>query len=325
MSLQHQILTLLLLVAVSWAAMAFLMAHLRLRPPRLSDARALSLLKRLTPEDLGIPFQSLYFAVPSQGQSGHAIRLAAWYVPHPQANGRLVVLLHGYSDAKVGAAAWLPMLHSLKVNVLLLDLPAHGDSEGHVSTAGWYERYQVAEVVRQLRELHPDDVRRVVLFGISQGAAVCLATTCAAPAGSFAGVIIDSPYSNVREASVLHADLFGLPGAWLQRPASWIIEHVWGIDYDSIAPVNLLREIACPVLLIEASRDALVRQKDAERMRDAVLAKSHQDGKSRVLGIENAPHIMGLAMAPRRYAEAVASFLSDDSSVPAKSAERRLC
>jgi hypothetical protein len=44
-------------------------------------------------------------------------------------------------------------------------------------------------------------------------------------------------------------------------------------------------------------------------MKDAVCAKGHQDGASRVVDIENAPHILGLASNPGQYRDAIGSFL----------------
>jgi uncharacterized protein len=308
MSLIFQVFTVVLTIGAAWAISVVLLAWARVRPPRLTDARALVFLKRLSPDDLSLPFEVLQFQVPQHGESGAMIRLAAWFVPHAEAAGRTVILLHGYSDAKIGSAAWLPLLHDLKWNVLLLDLPAHGESEGTITTAGWYERHQVRAVLQQLEQKHSDACRHVVLFGISQGAAVALATADVDP--TVAGVIADSPFADIRKAAVLHAALFGLPGAFLQIPAGWLIEHALKIRYGEIAPIRLLREIRCPVLLISSGRDALVSHEDAELMKDAVYAKGHRDGASAVLAIPTAPHILGLATDPEGYRQAICKFLA---------------
>lgn len=297
-----------LAVAGTWLLFAAALAWARLHPPRLTDAKALFLLKRLSPDDLGHQYEPLRFGVLSKGQTGQALHLAAWFVPHPQANGRLVVILHGYSDAKIGAAAWLPLLHSLKTNVLLLDLPGHGESEGKLTTAGWYERYQVAEVLRQFTQTHPDAARQIAILGISMGAAVALATAEVCP--TVAAVIADSPFSDFRRAAIRHAHHFGLPGALLQVPATWLTEWWMGLDYGEVAPLRTLRQIRCPVLLIVSGRDPLVSREDAELLQDAVYAKSHQDGISRVLKIETALHILGLATDPEAYRAAVSDFLA---------------
>src|SRR5205823_2216703 len=96
-------------------------------------------------------------------------------IPHPKAAGRCAVLLHGYGDAKVGAIAWAPTLHALGFNILALDLRAHGESDGRYCTARYFERHDVSQVIDELKRQRPADVRRVVMFGISMGAAVAAA------------------------------------------------------------------------------------------------------------------------------------------------------
>ena len=115
----------------------FIMARMLLRPERMNDPRAAFVLKRLSPADLGMRFEPLKFRVRDE-HTGGPLELAAWWIPcpDPSANGRCVILIHGYADAKVGAIAWAPTWQSLGYHILALDLRAHGESPGSQSTAG---------------------------------------------------------------------------------------------------------------------------------------------------------------------------------------------
>ena len=125
------------------------MARMLLSPPRMTDGKAAYLLQRLSPGDLQLHFQSIHFAVRDE-RSGQPLKLAAWWIPHPAAMGKCVVLIHGYGDAKVGAIAWAPLWHSLGYHILAIDLRAHGESEGTQSTAGFFERHDLNQVLDQL-------------------------------------------------------------------------------------------------------------------------------------------------------------------------------
>src|SRR5437868_12774319 len=95
------------------AVIVYMMARMLLRPPRMNDARASFVLKRLSPSDLGMSYESLSFVVRDE-HSGSRLRLAGWWIPAPSRDtDKCVVLIHGYGDAKVGAIAWAPLWHSL--------------------------------------------------------------------------------------------------------------------------------------------------------------------------------------------------------------------
>jgi uncharacterized protein len=291
-----------LLMALSvWSLLVFLMARARLQPPRLTPLRALFALGRNTPKDLGFDFEALAFTCKLEGKP---VEIRGNLVPHAEAAGRLVIVLHGYADSSAGAAAWLPLLHRQGVNVLLLDLPGHGESGDAPCTAGWIERRVVWEVIEQLRATHAERCEHVVLYGLSMGAAVALAAAVLKP--GIAAVIADSPYADFRKASVTHAALFGLPGMLFQRPATWLIEHWYQADFREVAPMHLLEKLTCPVLLIQAGEDLLISPEDRQRM--AELAGQIPLGRS--LTVSGAHHLLALSVDPDEYESAVSGFLA---------------
>src|SRR5438045_2980710 len=75
-----------------------LMAIAILRPPRMSDGKAVWVLKRLSPGDLGLPYEDVSFNIRDEATGG-PMRIAGWWIPQPTAEGKCVVLLHGYADA----------------------------------------------------------------------------------------------------------------------------------------------------------------------------------------------------------------------------------
>ena len=127
----------------------------------------------------------------------------------PIPSAATAVLVHGYADAKVGAIAWAPPLRELGLNVLAVDLRAHGESDGRLCTGGPAEADDVGQVIDQLLARRPDQARQVVLFGASLGAAV--ASIVAANRDDLAAVVLESPFASYRRAVRAHFRLVGMP------------------------------------------------------------------------------------------------------------------
>ena len=238
------------------ATLIVLMARTLLRPRRMNDGRATVVLKRLSPGDLNMPFEELSFQVRDE-RTGQSLHLAAWWIPCGRSE-RTALLIHGYSDAKVGAIAWAPTLHALGWNVLAIDLRAHGQSEGVLSTAGYWERHDVAQIINQFRAMRPLQTQALVLFGVSLGAAVALAT--AALRDDIAGVIMESPFGDYRHAIAAHGQMRGLPGGAMRNAAVRVAEWMSGADFRAVRPTAIIARATCPVMVIHAGDDPLDRK-----------------------------------------------------------------
>lgn len=295
----------LLLIALAWSGLlACVLAGHLLRPPRMTDGKALVVLGRLSPADLGLSHSPMNFTVPDAAQPGRSIRLTGWWLPAAVPSERCVVLLHGYADAKVGAIAWAPTWHGLGWNVLAIDLRGHGESEGRHSTAGFYERDDLDAVLNALRQERPGATRRLALFGVSLGGAVALAT--AARRSDLDAVIVESVYADYLTAVRAHGRRLAMPLEWTHPIAFRIAEWVSGARFADVRPVDLIPRVAAPLLLIHSGADSFVSPADQSRL-DAALAQRSAIGERWV--IEQAEHTLGLQRDPQAYRDRLAAFL----------------
>ncbi len=299
------------IVVSAWITLVLLMMLARLFPPRLSRIRALLLLGRATPRDIGFEYEESRLEVHPPGLP--PVTLSTWLVRPSPPSQQTIVLLHGYADASPGAAAWLPMLHQARRNVLLIDLPGHGESSRAPCTAGARERHHVCAVIDQMKQRRPDEMKQIILFGLSMGGAVALGI--AQLRSDIAAIVLDSPYSDYRRAAINHARLFGLPGAIFQRPGAWLVQRLLHVDFDDVSPILLIPKTRCPVLLIQAGEDCLISPQDAQAMAAMVDAKGQHDHLSKSLTIP-AAHLLSLAANPDLYTQEVQDFLSRLSAEP---------
>ena len=292
--------------AVLCAGAAVLMGWSLTHPPRMSDGKAMWVLKRLSPSDLGMEFEDVKFVV--REERGERLSIAAWWIPHPRAQGRCVVLQHGYADAKVGAIAWAPVWHSLGFNVLTPDMRAHGESGGRACTAGFFEREDLSQVIDELRATKPEQTRVLVLAGLSMGGAVAAAT--AAKREDVAAVVLDSVYARFRNAATRHMSWVGLPGGWIQLLAIKLAGWMTGADLDSVNPTELVASMKCPVMVIEAEKDWSLSAEDRAALKEAVEKSRGKSGVAELWTVEETGHLMALVADAGAYREKLRNFLS---------------
>ena len=308
--MHHPFLTLpLMLLAALLALLAIvvrMMTQMLLRPPRMTDGKAAYVLKRLSPGDLGLHFERFDFSVRDEA-TRQPLSIAGWWIPHPAAGGKCVVLIHGYGDAKVGAIAWAPMWHSLGFLILEIDLRAHGESGGRYTTAGYFERHDLNQILDQLRAARPNDTRTLVLFGISLGAAVALGA--AETRDDLAAVILDCPYTEYSHAVAAHSRVQNLPAPSLIPLVLRLAQRISTARFDEVRPIDLIRKAKCPVMAIVGECDPFVSSNDAALLEKAVAARN--DPRSRFWKVADALHTQCITPDPEEYRRQIEAFVQD--------------
>ncbi|WP_428937582.1 alpha/beta hydrolase [Fontivita pretiosa] len=294
------LLALLLLAAV-------LLALALLRPPRMTDAKALHVLQRLSPADLGMHYQTVPFSIRDRS-TGKPMRIMSWWIPHPAGGDKTVVLIHGYADAKVGAIAWAPTWQQLGYHLLAIDLRAHGQSDGRYTTAGYFERHDLDQVLDQLRAMCPQQTSgQLVLFGASLGAAVALAT--AAMRNDIAALVLECPFASYRNTLKAHLRAFDFPVPWVLPLAIRIGQWISGAKLEAIDPLRLLAEVPCPVLVIQSRQDQFVSEADIRAIEMTIHNRPSALGPG-VFWLTESPHLLSLHADPMQYHLRIAGFLT---------------
>jgi pimeloyl-ACP methyl ester carboxylesterase len=269
----------------------------------MTDAKALRVLGRLTPEDLGLKFEAVTFMVRDEA-TGKPLPIAGWWMPADQ-SAKTVIVLHGFADAKVGAIAWAPLWRELGYNVLAIDLRAHGESGGEFSSAGFYERHDVSQVIDQLKAARPAATRQVALFGLSLGSAVAAAT--AAMRDDLAAVVLDSPFTDYRRAVRVHAKRRGMPGAFVSVPALKLAEWIAGGSTEAVKPAATIPKITCPVLIFAGGQDPFCTPEDLAVF--SPHAPCHVE--------PGAGHLYAYSTEPEKYRQVLSRFLSANATIQA--------
>lgn len=288
------ILILLVSAGLLWGMVVVAYCRSLLSPPRLTDAKALIRLGRMSPADLGWEYQTLFFT-PTAG-----VRLAAWWVETPEISKKVAILVHGYGDAKVGALAWGPVFRQLGFNLLLLDQRAHGESSGTSITAGVNEADDLDFVINEIRRSHPGRTSEVVLFGASLGgAAVALLAT---RRRDISAVVLDSPTATFESGVTAHARLLNLPGPFVTRPALRLAQYFSGVRFSTASVLANIEKVNAPTLLILPTLDSFISPQDRLSL-TAALDRQRVVRPLSHLWEPPTHHLLAVAIDPSGYAE----------------------
>jgi pimeloyl-ACP methyl ester carboxylesterase len=237
-----------LVLALALALLLPLGVHLGFRAPRVRPTGS--------PADLGLTFEPV--RIPTvRGRT-----LASWLLPAAGSDTTLV-MVHGWgSNAEQLLPLALP-LHRAGLNVLLFDARNHGASDADSFSSLPRFAEDLGAAISWIRQHRGSAARRILVLGHSVGAGAALFEATRNPAIAAAigiGAFADPTEVNQRYLARAHLPN---PIVWLvQRYVEWLI----GYRFATIAPVNTIRRIGCPVLLVHGTNDRRVPVSDAQRI-----------------------------------------------------------
>lgn len=139
-----------------------------LRPPRKFFAWALATGRPKDPADIGLAFED------TQYSSGQHFPCPAWRITakstHP--NAPILVVIHGWGRSRWDSLTRVePFLHAC-CEMVLLDLPAHGEHASTWSALGIHEPTCVLNVLQEIARQSPG--KNIILAGHSMGAGIAI-------------------------------------------------------------------------------------------------------------------------------------------------------
>ncbi|VFQ65227.1 unnamed protein product [Cuscuta campestris] len=187
-----------------------------------------------------------------------------------------VVYCHGNSGSRADASEAAIVLLPSSITLFTLDFSGSGLSGGDHVTLGWNEKDDLKSVIEYLRR--DGNVSLIGLWGRSMGAVTCLMYGAQDP--SIAGIVLDSPFSNLVDLMMEIADgnRVRLPKFTLKFAIKYMRRSVLKkakFDITELDTIKVARCCCVPMLLGHAVDDTFIQPHHSDRIFDAYMGKKN--------------------------------------------------
>jgi len=187
-------------------------------------------------------------------RDGH---LAGWIFESSSKRECGVVFLHGHGGTMNSMLKYAPLFTKRGCTLLFFNQRHHAGSTGGFGTYGYYEKFDLQEVITWFAREHKLPTHRIGVLGESYGASVALQT--AGLGLDIAFIAADSPFRDMRTIVDEHAvAMYGKP-ILLLSPMAFAIAAVRAkFDPADSSPIRAARSIRVPVFIVHADNDQFI-------------------------------------------------------------------
>ena len=211
------------------------------------------------------------------------------------------LVCHGYTSKAKHMAGFVNKFYSLGYNVLAVDARAHGDSEGTKIGMGWPERMDVIEWIKLILSWNSD--AKIILHGVSMGAATVLMTSGEALPENVKVVIADCGYTSEWDEFRCEADVLHIPWFPVLNVASKLSKLYDGYNFKQASAIEQVKKSRIPTLFIHGSEDELVPYDMLGKLYSAASCEKE------CLTVDGAGHALSSSVEPELYWNTVESFI----------------
>jgi fermentation-respiration switch protein FrsA (DUF1100 family) len=193
--------------------------------------------------------------------SGSGSFLRGWLVRGAPGRG-VVVLAHAVRGSRLDMLPRAAFLTRAGHSVLLFDQQAHGESPGRFISFGWLEAHDAAAAVGFAAERLPGE--SIGYLGVSQGGAAALLSPAPLPVSA---LVLEAVYPTLAEAVAARLRIrLGALGPPLAPLLLLQLRPRLGVSADVLRPIEGIRAVRAPILLIAGGRDAHTPLAESERL-----------------------------------------------------------
>ena len=188
-------------------------------------------------------------------------------------------------------------------NVLVIDIRAHGMSEGIYDSVGYHEQYDVIKWMELLRDEY--GVEEFAIHGLCIGGATAIyvAANEACPK-ELGAIICEGPFSSFYDVLTQRMHTLGKPVFPVREELRYLIKKYAGTDVKRYTPMKRAGRVKVPTLFICGRKDVSSLPEKCEKLFDRIGSEHKRlvwfdEGEHSHLRVNNLP----------QYDEVIADFL----------------
>ncbi len=238
--------------------------------------------------------------------SRDGLKLHAFYLAAKEPSDKVLLLHHGFTSKAKDNMTHARFFHELGYEVLMLDLRAHGESEGKYVGFGVLDRYDTEDWLKWCVDRFGGD-KKFVLHGTSMGATtVLMALGCPYAQEHASAVIADCAFTSPEAifSHVMKKD-YHLPSFPVMQIGEVYSRALAGYSFGDYSTVDALKENKVPVLFVHGEKDKFVPTWMSEQNYEAATCKK------RILIVSEAGHGSSVFEDTELYEKTEKEFLEE--------------
>ena len=213
-----------------------------------------------------------------------------------------VIAVHGYTDSGYFMVPAAKRFLEYGYNVLIPDLQAHGKSDGKYIGMGWKDRLDIMGWIDYLIATYGNI--KIILYGISMGAATVMMTSGEKLPSNVRMVIEDCGYTSAWDEFAYELKyLFHMPTFPALYNANFITKIRAGYSLKKASSIKQLKKSVTPTLFIHGNKDQFVPFDMLDKLYEAANCKKEK------LVIKAAGHAEAQLIDPEKYWHTVRKFI----------------
>lgn len=214
-----------------------------------------------------------------------------------------VISVHGYGGQGSKMDSYAKGFYDMGYNVLAPDLRGHGESDGDYIGMGWDDRLDILKWIDYILEKDSDS--KIILHGVSMGAATVMMTSGEKLPDNVKCIIEDCGYTSVwDEFSHQLKSLFNFPEVPIMQFTNIIGRIRAGYWFSDASAIEQIKKCTTPMMFIHGDEDKFVPYN--------MLDKLYDEGKmeKEKVVFEGAEHAKALNSNPDLYWKSVEYFIN---------------